>query len=91
MAATFRGLGEGSNERRWRTDDVPQTLKPGERMNFINEQHTAIRVRVVTACGTETVSTLHPGARLEMTVGRSAATVYIVADDDHYTGLELVP
>lgn len=65
-------------------------LQPGDRLNFINDGAAAIRIKVVTACGTETISALPPGARLEMTVGTSGASVYILDADESYTGLRLV-
>jgi hypothetical protein len=65
-------------------------LRPGDQMNFINGGAKAIRVKVVTACGTETVSDLHPGAQVQLTVGTSPARVYLLDVDDDYTGLRIV-
>lgn len=59
-------------------------------MNFINGGAKAIRIKVVTACGMETISDLHPGAKVQLTVGTSPARVYFLDVDDDYTGLRLV-
>jgi hypothetical protein len=67
------------------------TVEPGQRLNIVNGGPMAMRVRVVTACcGTETVSTLHPGARLEMTAGTSGLSIYVLDVPENYTGLRLV-
>jgi len=70
----------------------PQThmLKPGDHLNIINRGATALRVKIVTACGTETLAGLHPGAKLELTVGTSPARVDVLDVDENYTGLRLV-
>jgi hypothetical protein len=65
------------------------SLKPGDQINFTNGLDRAMRVRVVTACQTEIVCDLHPGARLEMTVGTADATVNLESGDD-YDGLKIV-
>ena len=65
-------------------------VRPGDQMNFINGGAKAIRIKVVTACGTETVSDLHPGAEVQVTVGTSPANVYLLNVDDDYTGLRIV-
>jgi hypothetical protein len=65
------------------------SVKPGDQVNFTNGLFKAMRVRVVTACGTETVCDLHPGARLEMTVGKASANVYLESAED-YDGLKIV-
>ncbi len=39
-------------------------VQPGDKFNFVNGDTVAIRIKVITACGTETISTLHPGADL---------------------------
>jgi hypothetical protein len=59
-------------------------------MNFINGGAKAIRIKVVTACGTETVSDLHPGAEVHLTVGASPVSVELLNVDDDYTGLRVV-
>lgn len=65
-------------------------LRPGNEMNFINGREKAIRIKVVTACGTEAITDLHPGAKVQVTVGTSPATVYLDDVDDDYTGLRIV-
>jgi hypothetical protein len=65
------------------------SVKPGDQMNFANGLSKAMRVRVVTACETEIVCDLHPGARLEMTVGTASANVYLESGED-YDGLKIV-
>ena len=67
-------------------------VRPGDTMNFINDGAKAIRIKIVTTCGTETISDLHPGAKVQLTVGTSPANVYLlnVDDDDDYTGLRVV-
>jgi hypothetical protein len=65
-------------------------LRPGDQMNFINGGAKAIRVKIITACGTETVSDLHPGAEVHLTVGTSPARVFLLDVDDDYTGLRIV-
>jgi hypothetical protein len=65
-------------------------LRPGDQMNFINGGAKAIRVKIVTACGTETVSDLHPGAEVHLTVGTSPVRVELLNVDDDYTGLRIV-
>lgn len=66
------------------------TLNPGDKINFLNQGAKAIRIRVVTSCETTTIATLHPGAGLEMTVGRSSATVEILDAEEGYSGLKLI-
>jgi hypothetical protein len=65
-------------------------VQPGDRLNLINDGPTVSRSKVVTAYGTETLSVLHPGARLKVTVGTSAVSVYILDMGENYTGLRLV-
>lgn len=65
-------------------------VRPGDQLNFINDGADAIRIKVVTACGTETVADLHPGAEVQLTVGTSPARVFILNVDDDYTGLRIV-
>jgi hypothetical protein len=73
------------------TESKSFEVQPGTQFNFQNDTTAPIRIKVVTECGTETVSTLHPGARLEMTAGRRSANVEILgADEGGYTGLKLV-
>jgi hypothetical protein len=66
-------------------------LKPGDEVNVVNGSATAMRVKVVTACGTETVCDLHPGAEVHLKVGTASADIIIVGTDENYTGLRLVP
>ena len=65
-------------------------VQPGDRFNFRNDTTAPIQIKVVTECGTGTVSTLHPGARLEMTAGRRGVNVEILGADEDYTGLKVV-
>jgi hypothetical protein len=58
---------------------VERTLRPGDEMHFINETGKALQIKVVMACGTETVCDLPPGARFDMTVRTHDASVYIVS------------
>ncbi len=71
--------------------DVAQTqrLNRGDQLHFVNDGNKGIRVKVVTACGTESISTLHPGACLEITVGTSSVNVYILATGNGHAGLRL--
>jgi hypothetical protein len=66
------------------------TCQPGDRINIINETPKAYRVKVVTACGTETLVSLHPGARLELTAGTSPADIHFLDVDEGNAGLRLV-
>ena len=72
------------------TNTQSYELQPGDRVNFVNHLSKAIRVRVVTSCGTETISALHPGAGLDMTVGTSGARIDILDAEEGCNGLRVV-
>lgn len=65
-------------------------MNPGDKMNFINQQGKAIRIKIVTADGTEIESNLHPGASLEMTIGNQPANVFLFDSDQKYENFEIV-
>jgi hypothetical protein len=68
--------------------EIP-TVQPGDVIHVTNQKDRPMRIRVVTACcATETVAFLHPGARLELTAGRSRVDIFM-ADED-YSGLHIV-
>jgi hypothetical protein len=64
--------------------------RAGDQLNFTNEGEAAVRIKVVTACGTETLVDLHPGAKVQVTVGASPVRVDILGGDENYTGLAIV-
>jgi hypothetical protein len=70
------------------TERLSYRLTPGDHVNLINEKEAAIQVKLVTACGAEIVSSLHPGARLEMTVGTMPVEIFML--DEGPPGLPLV-
>lgn len=41
-------------------------------------------------CGTETISALHPGAGLDMTVGTSGVRIDILDAEDSYDGMKII-
>src|SRR4030095_2925215 len=57
------------------------TVSPGDQFAFTNALTKAIRIRIVTACGAETIADLHPGARVQLTVGASPVNVYLLSAD----------
>jgi hypothetical protein len=63
-------------------------IQPGDVVQFANGANRPMRTRVVTACGTETITTLHPEARLEITAGQSP--VDVIMDFDDYAGVNIV-
>jgi hypothetical protein len=65
-------------------------LRPGDQLHFVNARETAIQIKVATACGTETLIDLHPGAKVQVTVGTMMANIYIMGTDEDYTGLQVV-
>jgi hypothetical protein len=72
------------------TTTLSYEARPGDQMNLINGGAKAIRLKVVTACGTATIYDLHPGGEVQLTVGTSPASVYLLNVDDDYTGLRIV-
>ena len=72
------------------TTPLSYKMRPGDQVNFINGGAEATRVRIVTACGAEMVSDLHPGAEVHLTVGTSPVRVDLLNVDDDYTGLKIV-
>ena len=72
------------------TNTQSYELQPGDRVNLVNHQPTAIRIRVVTSCGTETMSSLYPGAGLDMKVGTSGVRIYILDGEEGYNGLQII-
>jgi hypothetical protein len=53
-------------------------LQPGGRVNLVSHQQAAIRIRVVTLCGAEIMSALHPGAGWDMAMGTSSIRIEIL-------------
>ncbi len=72
------------------TNTQSYELQPGDRVNFVNFLPTAIRIRVVTLCGTETISALHLGAGLDMTVGTRGVRIDILDAEEGYNGLRVI-
>src|SRR5689334_10511934 len=52
-------------------------VERGERIGIFNNTASAIRVRVVTACGTETATSLYPGGRLDVIAGARPVSIYM--------------
>jgi len=71
------------------TDTQSYELQPGNRVNFVNHLPTAIRIRVVTLCGAETISALHPSAGLDMMVGTSSVRIDFWDAEEGYNGLRV--
>ena len=52
-------------------------VERGERIGIFNNTASAIRVRVVTAYGTETATSLYPGGRLDVIAGARPVSIYM--------------
>ncbi len=52
-------------------------VERGEQIGILNNTASAIRVRVVTVCGTQTATSLYPGGRLDVTAGASPVSIYM--------------
>lgn len=69
--------------------NIQEHLKPGDKLNFHNQQASAISIRVEMEDGTEVTATLHPGAEVNVTVGTMNVNAYI-NDVDAGDGLRVV-
>lgn len=70
-------------------NNIQEQLKAGDKLNFHNQQASAISIRVEMEDGTEVAATLHPGAEINITVGTMNVNAYI-NDADAGEGLRVV-
>jgi hypothetical protein len=66
------------------------SLKPGDKVEFHNQQPSPVRIRVTTQCGTVTEAELHPGAVFRLTAGNATVNAEILPPEEPYTGIQAV-